>query len=411
MLKSVNSVSYSAADIEAAKKWYSGILGLEPFFDSPFLVVFKIGEITLSIVKTDETNEKSNNTRLVYWAVDNIDSAYKKLLECGAKPVTEISIYFDSRNAKIEDPFGNVFGIRCKETKSDKSLDDRPSDTAMTVAFCRAYSNVEEREEIRGADYLAELFLNEESLKSIKDPVVKNWMKNNLMTDGSYEFLVSRTAYFDNVFKQALNDNIPQIVFLGAGYDSRSFRFENLIKDTNIFELDVKSTQQRKIEVLKKNNISIPNGFKFVEIDFTKDSIVDVLNAAGYSSIKQTLFIWEGVTYYLPRKTIDETFNFVKNNSTSGSILCFDYILTTADMENKYKAKEVLKTMKERYSAEQIQGCFKDDEFESYLNKQGFLLVENLSPEEMEKRYLTFKNGSLAGKITGVFYLAKTAII
>ncbi len=31
----------------------------------------------------------------------------------------------------------------------------------------------------------------------------------------------SSAAFFDHIVKSALRENIPQIVFLGAGYDSR----------------------------------------------------------------------------------------------------------------------------------------------------------------------------------------------
>ena len=63
-------------------------------------------------------------------------------------------------------------------------------------------------------------------------------------------WLIARTAYIDAIFKQSLLENIPQIVFLGAGYDTRTYRFRELIKETNIFELDIKPTQQRKKEKL-----------------------------------------------------------------------------------------------------------------------------------------------------------------
>jgi len=54
-------------------------------------------------------------------------------------------------------------GITGKDSAKQKSLEDKPSETAMTVAFCRALASVDDREELRGPDYLAEIFLTEES--------------------------------------------------------------------------------------------------------------------------------------------------------------------------------------------------------------------------------------------------------
>jgi O-methyltransferase involved in polyketide biosynthesis len=36
--------------------------------------------------------------------------------------------------------------------------------------------------------------------------------------------MLARTVFFDNVFIDALNQNLPQIVLLGAGYDTRAYR-------------------------------------------------------------------------------------------------------------------------------------------------------------------------------------------
>lgn len=58
---------------------------------------------------------------------------------------------------------------------------------------------------------------------------------------GSYEYFIARTAFFDAAVRRALDENVPQIVLLGAGYDSRAYRFADRIRDTRIFELDVPS--------------------------------------------------------------------------------------------------------------------------------------------------------------------------
>ena len=36
---------------------------------------------------------------------------------------------------------------------------------------------------------------------------------------GMDELMIARTAFYDGLFKDALNNNFPQIVLLGAGYD------------------------------------------------------------------------------------------------------------------------------------------------------------------------------------------------
>ena len=52
------------------------------------------------------------------------------------------------------------------------SLENQPSASALNVARCRAVAAHDPREEIRGPDYLAELFLGEEAQKSLQDPAI-----------------------------------------------------------------------------------------------------------------------------------------------------------------------------------------------------------------------------------------------
>jgi len=119
--------------------------------------------------------------------------------------------------------------------------------------------------------------------------------------------MIARTAYFDSLFVDALKNNFPQIVLLGAGYDTRAYRFANLNKGTQISELNIAPTQNRKKGCLKKARIDIPQSVKLVPIDFNNESLKDVLEKTGYQSQGKTLFIWEGVSYYLDAESVDST--------------------------------------------------------------------------------------------------------
>lgn len=70
--------------------------------------------------------------------------------------------------------------------------------------------------------------------------------KLHKIVPGGYEYITARTKHFDHLFKVALEENIPQIIFLGAGYDTRAIRFKKFIQHTKIFELDAPTTQQHK---------------------------------------------------------------------------------------------------------------------------------------------------------------------
>ncbi len=155
---------------------------------------------------------------------------------------------------------------------SNQPIEQKPSRTAGIVCFFRACANKEKNEQIRGPDHLAKIYLkNFYRLLLTFHKLTLAIAKRKV--PGTYEYVIARTKFFDDVFNQALVDNYPQIVFLGAGYDTRPYRFQDSIKQTEIFELDAPTTQQIKKQFLKKSNISIPNKLHFVPINFNKEDL------------------------------------------------------------------------------------------------------------------------------------------
>ena len=326
MFKSLKRITYLVEDIEKAKKWYCKILNTEPVFDTPFAAIFNIGGNSLSIVKQTGPLHSDNERSTTYWEVDDIDDSYKTLLESGATSHTEVKTILNIKTAKVIDPFGNIIGITGMADSKKQAVENQPSETAMNVAFSRAIAALEDREKIKGRDYIAEIFLDDDKKKYLKDKMLREVAINKFITPRLYGYLLARTAFIDNVFEKALIEKIPQILFLGAGYDSRSCRFSALIKETKIFELDINTTQEYKKKMLLQSKIKIPDQLTFVAINFKTDSIEKALLDTGYDKNKKTLFIWEGVMYYLSAQAVDETLKFVKSNSPSGSTICFDYI-------------------------------------------------------------------------------------
>lgn len=137
---------------------------------------------------------------------------------------------------------------------SKNGVEHQPSDTALFAALYRAMANKEYKGEGLGTDDMAEYFLPLLYKLFIKFRIIRANIKNksNKLTPGVYDYILARTAFFDKVFIKTLNEQIPQIVLLGAGYDTRAYRFARLNKGTRIFELDTLSIQHRKRNVWKK---------------------------------------------------------------------------------------------------------------------------------------------------------------
>ncbi len=292
------------------------------------------------------------------------------------------------------------------------NLNTQPSASAMNVALCRAIAAHDPRQEIRGPDHLAEVFLEKPARASLYDPATHTLIRKKLeaVSPGGYEFFLARTAYLDGVVEQALRDQIPQIVLLGAGYDTRACRFSALLGETRFFELDSPATLQHKRSLLEAAQTAEPPQLSYVPVDFTRDDLATTLAAAGYRADRRTLFVWEGVTYYLPAQAVEDVLRFVRSQSPAGSLLCFDYMLPAASLEGHYGAQQSRAAMQAMYTAEPLGFDLDPDLAVNFLAERGFTVIEQLLAPQMERRYLTLADGSLAGRVLDLFCIVQAAV-
>lgn len=124
MLRGLTSVQLFVDDVAAAERWYSDLLGIEPYFRSedvglpPGHVGFRVGEQQSEFGLTDRNLAPEGlgtgpSGTITYWQVDDVTAAFDRLVSVGAKPLqppTELSRGF--MIGSVVDPFGNVLGLR-----------------------------------------------------------------------------------------------------------------------------------------------------------------------------------------------------------------------------------------------------------------------------------------------------------
>jgi predicted enzyme related to lactoylglutathione lyase len=117
MLRGLATISFYAADLEAAKRWYTELLGVEPYFTRPGYIEFRIGDYQHELGVIDSRYAPAGAATgpagaVVYWHVDDVTATLEKLLSMGA---TEYDAARDRGagfiTASVVDPFGNILGI------------------------------------------------------------------------------------------------------------------------------------------------------------------------------------------------------------------------------------------------------------------------------------------------------------
>lgn len=272
----------------------------------------------------------------------------------------------------------------------------KSSETAVVTASLRALASFEDDEQIRGKDELAALFLPDEKRKLLASSDFRKMIKK-AMPEGLYEYVFARTGYFDDLFVDSLKKGISQIVILGAGYDSRPYRFRDLIGPALIYEVDASATQEQKRSILRNNGIDCHKNIRYVSLDFEEDDLAEVLYSAGFDPSLRTLFIWEGVTFYLKPAAVKMIIQSLRLNAASHSILCFDF----QDIDN---GQGLIDT---GLREEAIRFGMESARVREYLSDLGYAVTEHVGSEELEKRYLTRSDGSRLGSIKTMMNIMK----
>jgi methyltransferase (TIGR00027 family) len=208
----------------------------------------------------------------------------------------------------------------------------QPSRTSIVVAALRAFGAREPDPSVRNPDLLAERLITDADLKLIKEHPIshairEDYEKGRENREIAYmsNLLLIRTRFIDDHMKHAVVEGARQLVILGAGFDTRAYRFADLLKNVRVFEVDYQSTQQIKRRRLSEASIVIPPHVQFAEIDFKKDVLLDVLCNAGYQPTAKSFFIWEGVSMYLSEGAVRATLGTIGHHSGSGSSLVMDF--------------------------------------------------------------------------------------
>jgi methyltransferase (TIGR00027 family) len=155
---------------------------------------------------------------------------------------------------------------------------------------------------------------------------------------GENKFLPVRTRYFDDVVLAA-TDKMRQMVNLGAGFDTRAFRL-SLKSDFRIFELDLPEVFAEKEAVLASLGAAPRCHLKYVPTSFDEDWVRCLL-AAGFESGAPSLWIAEGLFFYLSQRQVEALLQNSCRIATSRSLFVADFsgagILERAELQSYLK--------------------------------------------------------------------------
>lgn len=253
--------------------------------------------------------------------------------------------------------------------------------TAERTAFARAAGRRDS--EIANPDFLAERLINF-PFNMLLLPGLRHLARVSYehRVPGAYLYLQARTKYLDDLFVTVIS-GIRQLVILGAGLDTRPYRFADRLTGIHVFEVDHPGTAAWKRERIHRLGCSTEH-VTYIAMDFNVDRLDESLQQAGYDPAKTTFFLWEGVVMYLPRESVEKTIAIIAR-AAPGSSVAFDYVYRSSleHPQDFYGAEHW-----QRYVAHRGEPCLfglDPGEIGSFLTSHGLTIASNAGPKEMSR--------------------------
>ncbi len=255
----------------------------------------------------------------------------------------------------------------------------RGKGTAEVTAFARAAGHRDPV--ISNPDLLAERLLNFR-YKVLLFPGLRHLFLSyyERKVPGMYLYHQARTIFLDRLFLEAAR-SVRQIVLLGAGFDTRPYRFADQLAGTRVIEVDHPGTAAWKRKRLHRLGTATGH-VTYVTIDFNVDSLEEGLLKKHYDPSLTTFFLWEGVVMYLPVESVKRTLSFIAR-AAPGSSVAFDYIYASslARPRDFIGAESYYRIVAQRN--EPCRFGLDPEEVEPFLNEHGLSIVSNIGPREL----------------------------
>lgn len=273
--------------------------------------------------------------------------------------------------------------------------DDQASSTAFTVlqgilyvAQSSPFSYLVDDEVVKvGKQILNGSEEGRKRLKQLQSPWFSMSVKFRelLILPGITLHYILRKRYVEEVARQALTDGITQVIMLGAGFDTLSWRLHQQHKQINFIEIDHPATQKVKVAALDKADDKGSN-MHFLSVDFSRQDLQTALGEfAGFEAQRPTLFICEGVLMYLDEQDVSLLFKSIKNLSGSGTHFLY------STLEPKQSIKNTIPGLLYhhlKFIGEPINWDIDSHAMEDYLQKQQCQLKSMAGRDELVKSFV-----------------------
>jgi methyltransferase (TIGR00027 family) len=279
-----------------------------------------------------------------------------------------------------------------------------PRSTAEAVTALRAAGALEKDPAVRCPDEMAAGLLGRFNIVNLaKYRATRGLVLRmaNRRIPGTYTYEIARTKFIDEVVLDAVAAGLDELILLGAGFDSRPYRLTAQLEGVRVMEVDHPASQATKRERIRRLLGQEPDHVAYVPIDFTTGDLDATLAAAGHDRSARTLFVWSGVSPYLPEEAVAEVLSWVGGRHGPGTSIVFDAIWAEVvdGSRDYYGAAEFRKGVAE--NGEPARWGIPEGRVDETLSRFGLEVERALDEEEGRATYLKRSDGTLLDRPCG----------
>ncbi len=193
------------------------------------------------------------------------------------------------------------------------------------VAYYRHVQHIREIAERRNPDALAGHFL---SVFERRMAVLESL--ENIRRDPFYHFALARTKFYDAALLKAVDSGFRQIVFVGVGMDTRSFRFRAELDAAGVLVVETDLGRWIEQRVRRCRGLIPPRRFRQVPFDVQSDDLEALARHAGLDVAEEALFIAEGVSPYVSARGWERFLQSVGAGAAAGGRIVYDAKLSVS---------------------------------------------------------------------------------
>ena len=112
MFLGLKTAIYRVPDIASAKAWYRDAFEIEPYYDEPYYVGFKVGENELGLDPDIGQGQPGPGGATAFWSVQGIEAVFDRFVALGASPTVPVHDVGEGiKVGTVSDPYGNLIGL------------------------------------------------------------------------------------------------------------------------------------------------------------------------------------------------------------------------------------------------------------------------------------------------------------